>query len=338
MHAVPDPAPRPAAFSGGDVDLDVTVVIVSYNTAHLISRCVAALRRASSGLKVGLVIVDNASRDASVATIREVAPDATLIENGVNVGFGRANNQALLHAHGRHLLLLNADAYVEPDALRLCVEYLDRHPECGVLGALSVDEDGHPSYSGRAFPTPLRTFAQQTGLLGRRLARDDRHDETQSGRAADDSAFDCDWVVGCFYLVQRKAVDRVGLFDPRYFLYFEEVDHCRAMHEAGYAVRCLPGARVVHEGGGSASSDGALDGARQISAYQVESGLLYHRKHGGLTGVFSAAALWVLADLVLAAKWLLKGRAPSGLARYMRSIGLTSRLFLRTGAGRAPLH
>lgn len=335
MHAVPDSASRPTFARG--TGLDVSVVIVSYNTAHLIERCIAALRRASAGLAVGLVVVDNASRDGSVAAVRRAAPDAVLVENAVNVGFGRANNQALAHAQGRHLLLLNADAYVEPDTLHLCVDYLDRHPECGVLGALSVDERGRPSFAGRSFPTPWRAFAQQTGLFGRRLVMDDRYDPARPG-AQVDGALDTDWVVGCFYLVRREALDRVGLFDPRYFLYFEEVDHCRAVRDAGYAVRCLPAARVVHEGGGSASSDGALDSARQISAYQVESGLLYFRKHGGLAGALWTTALWLLADVLLAFKSLLKGRPFADIARHARSIGLTLRLFLRTRAGRTPVH
>lgn len=318
-------------------DADVTVVIVSYNTAHLIGRCIAALRRASVGLSVALVVVDNASRDRSVATVQEVAPDATLVENRVNVGFGRANNQALPHATGRYLLLLNADAYVEPEALRRSIDYLDRHAECGVLGGLSVDETGRPLFGGRPFPTPLRTFAQQTGLLGARLGRGDALHEGAPTGASVDGAFECDWVVGCFYLVRRTVIDRTGLFDPRYFLYFEEVDHCRAVRVAGWAVRCLPTARVVHEGGGSASSDGALDSARQISQFQVESGLLYHRKHGGTAGVVVAAGLWLLADVVIALKGLLKGR-PRAVAERARSMALVARLFARTRAGRAAVH
>lgn len=313
-------------------DVDIAVIVVSYNTAHLLERCIGALRTASAGLSVSLVIVDNASRDDSVALIKSRIEDCTLIENPVNVGFGRANNQALAHCGGRHVLLLNADAYVYPDTLRQSLRRMDADPACGVLGVQSVGEDGQIEAAARVFPTPWQNFVLHTGLFGA-TARSPAAPMLVAGGAR---VAECDWVVGCFYLIRRQVIEQVGLFDPRYFLYFEEVDHCRAVKRAGWKVTCLLDARVIHEGGGSAASDGALGAGRQISAMQVESSLLYFRKHDGIVGVVATVALSVLTDLVLAGKWLLKRRPVAGLAVYWHSTARVCGLALRTRLGTRP--
>lgn len=313
---------------------DVAVIIVNYNTAHLLERCISALRQASEGLRVQVIVVDNASRDGSVAFIRSRFTDCTLIANADNVGFARANNQALAACHARHLLLLNADAFVRPDALHKSVAYMDAHPECGVLGAQLVDEHGNGVFSGRVFPSPLHGFLQRTGL-SKWLTLRAEHQTAEAGLSVD-GARNCDWVVGCYYFVRQEVIRRIGLFDPRYFLYFEEVDHCRAVHAAGWGVRCLTEVHVVHEGGGSAESEGELSVGRQISALQTESSLLYFRKHGGLPGVWWAASLALLTEGVLGMKWLLKLRPLGGLAAFGGHARTVCRLMVQTRGGLRP--
>jgi GT2 family glycosyltransferase len=113
---------------------DVTVIIVNYNTGHLFGRMFASLEASREGRSCQVVVVDNASRDDSVEILRRDYPSVELIENSVNVGFGRANNQALSLARGRYILLLNTDAFVSPDTLRKTISFMDAHPRCGVLG------------------------------------------------------------------------------------------------------------------------------------------------------------------------------------------------------------
>ena len=114
------------------------------------------------------------------------------------------------------------------------------------------------------------------------------------------SVRECDWVPGCYYLVRREVVERVGLFDPRYFLYCEEIDHCRAVRRAGWTVIFYPHTQVVHVGGESAESEGPLTLGRQLSSPQIESELLYYRKHYGVTGVSAAVLLSILSDVMKA--------------------------------------
>ncbi len=328
MPAAPTPAPPGTAqrfVPAGDA-VDVSVIIVNYNTAHLLDRCIGNLRLASQSLAVQLVIVDNASRDGSAALVGSRFPDAMCIANGSNVGFGRAANQGLAHSTGKYLLLLNADAYLCGDTLHKSLAHLREHPECGALGVRSVDESGRELQAGRSFPTPWKNFKLQTGLFPGPPAPPRRPGPVM----------DCDWVVGCYYLLRREVIDRVGPFDPRYFLYFEEVDHCRSVSRAGWRVQCLLDTQVVHVGGGAAESDGALGGGRQLLALQTESSLLYFRKHGGLAGVLLAAALLLATDAVLAAKRLLKHRKLEGLKAHWASASQLCSLLLRTRAGAAP--
>jgi len=322
------PEPAPAAADAALVD--VTAIIVSYNTAHLLERAIGLLRESAAGLTLQISIVDNASRDGSVALIHERFADCDFIANTTNVGFGRANNQMLASARGRYVLLLNTDAFVEPQTLHKTVAFMDRNPRCGVLGVRLEGRDRSLQPSCRYFPTPWNEFLVRTGL--NRVFR--------SARLVDDMNWDhasvreCDWVPGCYYLVRREVIDQVGLFDPRYFLYYEEVDHCRAVKAAGWKVVFFPHTTVVHIGGESARSDARLTPAGgQIAELQAESELLYFRKHHGRGGLVAHLLLKLLADLTLVAKTLVRERTPGTVQMQWRDWVVWSKLLRRTRWG-----
>jgi N-acetylglucosaminyl-diphospho-decaprenol L-rhamnosyltransferase len=272
---------------------DLSVVIVNYNTGYLLERMFAALQAAEASLSVEVIVVDNASTDNSVEILERGYPSVKLIKNPNNVGFGRANNQAVAHIRGRFILLLNTDAFVGTDTLEKTITFMNSHPRCGVLGVKLVGMDGTLQPSCRYFPTPWNVFLNRTGLsrlfLHHRLVDDMDWDHSSIRR--------CDWVPGCYYLVRSEVIDQVGLFDPRYFLYYEEVDHCRSVRDAGWEVIYYPHTEVVHIGGESAKIDHAITNiGRQIPTLQIESELLYFRKFFGLMGLFAAVALSLCAD------------------------------------------
>lgn len=318
----------PAAVDAASVD--VTAIIVSYNTAHLLEKAIGLLRESAAGLTLQISIVDNASRDDSVALIHERFADCDFIANSVNVGFGRANNQMLASARGRYVLLLNTDAFVEPETLHKTVEFMDQNPRCGVLGVRLEGRDHSLQPSCRYFPTPWNAFLIRTGL-----------NRVFTGtRMVDDMAWDhgavreCDWVPGCYYLVRREVIEQVGLFDPRFFLYYEEVDHCRAVKAAGWKVVFFPHTTVIHIGGESAKSDARLTSSGgQIAELQVESELLYFRKHHGLGGLLAHLGLKLLADLAFMAKTLLRQRSSGILTTQAQDWKVWSKLVKRTRWG-----
>ncbi|WP_085679833.1 MULTISPECIES: glycosyltransferase family 2 protein [unclassified Pseudomonas] len=305
----------------------VDVMVVNFNTASLLQPMFDALRAAGGEALASYLVVDNASVDDSVERLGKVCPEALLLSNKANVGFGRANNQLLAHLQGKYALLLNTDAFVAADSLQKTVDYMEEHPECGILGVRLVGRDGDLQPSCRYFPTPLNVFVGRTGL-GRFFPGLKMVDEMDWDHA---SVRECDWLPGCFYLVRREVLDQVGLFDPRYFLYYEEVDHCKRVKAAGWKVVFFPDTTVVHIGGESSKSVAELEAAsRQISGYQIESELLYFRKHHGAAGLALHMLLVSLGDLVLALKALLKGRGLAAIQACWRHTRATWSLLFKT--------
>jgi GT2 family glycosyltransferase len=292
-------------LSGPDT-FDVTVVLVNYNTEHLLARLFTTLFAAQSDLRMQTILVDNASRDASVRSLGTHYSNVELIANEANIGFGRANNQSIPLVRGRYLLLLNTDAFVAHDTLTKTLAYMDRNPHCGILGVRLVGEDGSLQPSCRYFPTPWNVFLGENGLArffpGSKMIDDMSWDHAETRN--------CDWVPGCFYLIRKAVIDQLGLFDPRFFVYYEEVDHCRRAREAGWLVTYFADTSVIHIGGESAKADATLTNAgRQIPRLQVESELIYFRKHYGLAGLLLSivltgcgALLEICKDVVRSAK------------------------------------
>jgi N-acetylglucosaminyl-diphospho-decaprenol L-rhamnosyltransferase len=285
------------------LSLDVSVILVSFNTLEMTKKALNCLFASVGNLEMEVIVVDNASRDHSAEVLRRDYPNIILIENKQNVGFGRANNQALPHIHGRYVLLLNTDAFVEQDTIVKTIRYMDTHSECGMLGVKLLGRDGSLQPSCRYFPTPWNVFLERTNLkkfFKQTKMVDDMDWDHNSERS-------CDWVPGCYALIRKKVIDQVGLFDPRYFLYYEEVDHCFAAKRAGWGVSYFPDASVVHIGGESAKQEAEISTeGRQIQSLQIESELLYFRKNHGLGGVLTHLLLNSLADSALLLKDLVK--------------------------------
>jgi len=313
--------------------LDISVILVSYNTIEMTKKALRLLFASIHNIKMEVIVIDNDSKDHSADILRHEYPNITLIENKKNVGFGRANNQALPYINSRYLLLLNTDAFVEPDTIAKTVQYMDANPQCGILGVKFLGRDGELQPSCRFFPTPWNIFLNRTGLD--RLFKQAKLVDDMSWDHA--SARDCDWVPGCYYLVRKEVIDQVGLFDPRYFLYYEEIDHCFAAKRAGWHVTYFPYTSVVHLGGESAKSEGEITSSgRQIEALQIESELLYFRKNHGVIAVIVNVFLITLADSIRLLKDILKLRRPRGRCVHLTHSLLVWKFFFRTRMGAQP--
>lgn len=303
------------------------VLVVNYNTSALLAPMFASLRESRDAGAMRYLVLDNASVDDSLVCLARVCPEAVVIANEQNVGFGRANNQLTAYMQGQYALLLNTDAFVADDTLRKTIDYMQAHPDCGVLGVRLVGREGDLQPSCRFFPTPLNVFLSRTGL-GRFFPWVKMVDDMNWDHA---SVRECDWVPGCYYLIRREVIEQVGLFDPRYFLYYEEVDHCKRVKKAGWKVVYFADSTVVHIGGESAKSVGELNVAsRQISSLQIESELLYFRKHHGLSGLGGHMVLVSLGDMIQALKALLKRRGWAAISACWQHSRVTWRLLRET--------
>jgi N-acetylglucosaminyl-diphospho-decaprenol L-rhamnosyltransferase len=263
---------------------DLSVLIISYNSRHLLDALLGGLARELAPLQAEVVLVDNASNDGSADHVAVHHPWVRLVRSEHNLGFAAGNNLAARHAQGRVLLLLNPDALPEPGAIARGLARLDSDPSVGMAGGLLIGEDGATQPSGRLFPNLLHEFIVLSGLAARyprsRLwGAMDRTwaDPSQPARV--------DWVPGAFALMSHALFDRLGGFDERFFLYYEEVDLCRRVQAAGHRVMLWPDLRVHHIGGASARTvqGGAVSrSGSQLTLWRARSGLLYYRKNHGV--------------------------------------------------------
>jgi GT2 family glycosyltransferase len=286
----------------------LSLIIVSYNANEVLRQCLqsvlceieamsAQLYRPSEASQaanaVQVIVIDNASSDGTVEMLQTEFSTLQLFFAPSNLGFASANNLGFACAKGRYLALLNPDAVLSPGTLGRALSLMQAHPQVGMAGGLLQDPQGNWQPSGRMFPSLLNESIVISGLAARfpksRLfGRFDRTWADQQQAAA------VDWIPGAFTMICRHALAKVGNFDERFFLYYEEVDLCRRMCDAGYQVWYWPQLVVTHIGGVSAKSVAKADFSQsgsQLSLWRMRSALLYYRKHHG------ALTAWLLAQL-----------------------------------------
>jgi GT2 family glycosyltransferase len=251
---------------------DLSIVIVNWNVRELLRAC---LRSLDPNLHAEVIVVDNASSDGSVEMVRGEFPTVRLIANGRNLGYGAAINQAVSQCTGDYLLILNPDTEVRPGAVHRLVEFIYERPRAACVGPHLVNPDGSTQSSRRSFPGLWTAFVESTilqrwfGGLGalRRFYRSAQPDDVPQ---------QVDWLVGACLLLRRAALDEVGGFDERFFMYSEEMDLCYRLRQAGYEIWFVPRAEVMHHEAASSSQDLFR---RNVNFH--ESRYRFFRKHHG---------------------------------------------------------
>jgi GT2 family glycosyltransferase len=280
---------------------DVSIVIVSFNTRNVLKECLQSIERESEGLEVEVWVVDNNSSDGSPEMIEREFPSTHLIRSQTNLGFGAANNAALTSVRGRYIVLLNSDAFLCKDSLRLAVKHMEEHPKAGLGGARLTGRDGSWQPSARMFPGIMTDAFVYLGLAARfpKSRLFGRFDRTWADQSV---ASEVDWVPGAFSIIPAEILSKVGFFDPNFFLYSEEVDLCKRIKAAGYQIWYWPDIVVIHIGGESSRQIGTVEmsstGA-QLIRWRMRSTLLYYRKHHGFSAWLSKALELTLYKLVV---------------------------------------
>ncbi|MCX7853027.1 MAG: glycosyltransferase family 2 protein [Caldilineales bacterium] len=280
----------------------VSILIVSWNVRDYLLRCLASLAAGADGLSYEVIVVDNASRDGTVAAVQAQFPAVRVMANATNRGFTAGNNQALAVARGAFFFLLNPDTEVQPDAIAELHRFLVAHPDVGIVGPRLLYPDGSLQSSRRRFPTLATLFTESTvvqeylpglAVFRRYTLADVSPDRPQP----------VDWVVGAAMLVRREVYEQIGGLDEGFFMYAEEMDWCRRAQAAGWKVAYDPAAVVIHH---EARSSEQVAAARLI--YFFGSRVRYARKYFG-AGWAEALRLWLLVTFVWqwlreAGKWL----------------------------------
>jgi GT2 family glycosyltransferase len=226
-------------------DPRLSIIIVNWNTSGITRNCLASIRRYAAALDCETIVVDNASADDSVARIRAEFPEVRLIENTANLGFGRANNQAMRTARGRFFLLLNSDTLLIDGSLDRWLSLLDREPAIGISGCKLLFEDLRLLSSCSRFPS-LRFAALEELMLYKLLPRRVRGELLLGGYWDHDRERDVDCVWGAAMMVRREVFAETGGFDERYFMYGEDLEWCMRVRDRGWRVTFTPETRIVH--------------------------------------------------------------------------------------------
>jgi GT2 family glycosyltransferase len=274
---------------------DVSIVIVSFNTRNVLRQCLLSVFREVGQLAVQVIVIDNASSDGSADMVEQEFSNVVLIRSDVNLGFGQANNLGFKSALGRYIVLLNSDAFLTEGSLELSVAHMDTNPRAGLGGGRLTGREGSWQPSARMFPTFFNDLIVLSGLAARfpqsRLFG--RPDRTWANQ---EEAAEVDWVPGAYSIISAEALAAAGPFDPRFFIYYEEVDLCKRIKQKGYSIWYWPDICVVHIGGESSRQIRSLEMSRsgaQLTLWRMRSTLLYYRKHHGL-----GAWLAMLVELV----------------------------------------
>ncbi len=289
----------------------ISLIIVNWNTCELLAGCLASVtgdqlsvngdqssttdnRLPSTDHRspiTEVIVVDNASTDGSAAMIRERFPQVQLVENRENVGFARANNQAICHSRGGYVALLNSDTVVHEGALAALVAFMDAYPQAGACGPRLLNGDGTLQPSVHPMLTPGREFWRLAFLdrLWPRATYNQERWDTVTPRPVE-------VIKGACLLLRRSALDQVGLLDDQYFMYTEEVDLCYRLAQAGWGLWLVPQAVVTHFGEGSSKQ---VREAMYLQLYR--SKVQFYYKFGGRPRVALYKALLALAYLPRAA-------------------------------------
>ncbi|CAN5382917.1 glycosyltransferase [soil metagenome] len=231
--------------------MKLSIVIVNYNVKYFLEQCLHSVLKACEGLSAEVFVVDNNSVDGSVEMVRQKFPGVSRIENKENVGFSRANNQAIIESTGDYVLLLNPDTVVEEDTFRKIVEFMDSHTEAGGLGVKMLDGTGKfLAESKRGLPTPLAAFYKISGLASL-FPKSKTFGSYHLGYLDKDETNEVEILAGAFMLLRKAALDKTGLLDEDFFMYGEDIDLSYRILKAGYKNYYFPETRIIHYKGES---------------------------------------------------------------------------------------
>lgn len=231
--------------------MKLSVIIVNYNVEHFLEQCLISVRKASQNIETEVFVVDNNSVDGSVEMVHAKFPEVQVLANTENVGFAKANNQAIRKAKGKYVLLLNPDTVVEDDTFEKVIRFMEEHPEAGALGVKMVDGSGKflPE-SKRGLPTPATAFYKIFGL-STLFPHSKRFSKYHLGYLDENEIHSVDVLAGAFMLIRKESLEKTGLLDEDFFMYGEDIDLSYRMIRAGYKNYYFPKTRIIHYKGES---------------------------------------------------------------------------------------
>ena len=299
---------------------DLSIIIVTYNSAAVIAPCLRSIASQGKDLNVETLVVDNASTDDTTNLIHREFPWANLIAGDINIGFAAANNVGFKAARGRHFFVLNPDTETHPGALQHLLRYADTHQKAGMIAPRVINTDGSLQHSTFQFPDFRQAFY---GFFERLVPID----SVANGRyplEAYSNEREVEHILGAAIFVQRALWEQIGGMDEGYALYFEETDWCYRARKAGWELRYIPTATIMHHGAHSTSTAPELS-----SVMFAHSQARFYRNNLGLLNYVllkMVAIIGILSWLTRSFLAIVRGRISAG--NFMRRLHSYWRIIL----------
>lgn len=257
--------------------MDVSIIIVNYNTRDLIIECLKSLYDKTTGLSFEVIVVDNASSDDSVEQVRLKFPQVRLIESQENLGFGRANNLGFEYSSGDYIFLLNSDTLLINNAIEILWRFLNENSEIAIVGGQLFEEDGTTITHSYSFLFP--SLLMELDILLRGYITH-RLEDKRLKSIEKDKFVPVAYITGADMMLRRSDVEKYGFFDPSFFLYFEETELSYRYYRNGRISAFLPAAKIIHLAGGSfslakARSKFYVEGRKNY--YNITHNIFYHK-------------------------------------------------------------
>lgn len=253
---------------------ELSIIIVSWNVKKLLAKCLESIFKNQGNLDLEIIVVDNASKDKTVEMIKQEFSRIKLIANNKNLGFAKANNQGIKQSQGEFILILNPDTEIIGNGLEKMLEFMKQNQKAGIAGCQHLNPDKTIQPSVRRFPTLVPILLILTKIakilpnlpsLKKYLAKDFNYKQQRQ----------VDQTAGSFLMIRRQVIEKIGLFDEKFFTWFEEVDLCKRAKNAGWEIWYTPVAEIIHHGGASFKQQLTLKNQRIF----FQSAWRYFNKH-----------------------------------------------------------
>ena len=282
----------------------LSIIVVNYNVEYFLDQCLHSVKSAINNLACEVIIVDNASIDGSLEMIHSKYDDFKLLENKINVGFSKANNQAIKKAEGEYILLLNPDTIVAEDSFDRVISFMDKTPDAGGLGVKMIDGKGNflPE-SKRGLPSPMVAFYKISGL-SKLFPKSKRFGQYHLGHLPQNETNEIDILSGAFMLMRSKTLDEVGLLDEDFFMYGEDIDLSYRILKGGYKNYYYSETEIIHYKGESTKKSSVNYVFVFYKAMVIFAKKHFSSNRAGLFSVLINFAIYLRASLAITSRLL----------------------------------
>lgn len=290
--------------------MKLSIVIVNYNVKYILEQCLHSVKSAIKNIEAEVFVVDNNSVDGSNSMVEEKFPWVTLIANKDNVGFSKANNQAIRISKGEYVLLLNPDTLVEEDTFTSIITYMDEHPKTGGLGCKMIDGKGnYLPESKRGLPTLWVSMCKMFGLQ-KFFPKSKRFNYYYMGHLDNASIHEIEILSGAFMFMRKSVLDEIGLLDEEYFMYGEDIDLSYRIIKAGYKNIYFPNTTIIHYKGESTKRASFKYVLVFYKAMEIFARKQLNMKKYSLYSLFIHTAIWIRAFMALFSRVFKKAFLP----------------------------